>query len=225
MKKSTEWLRRPKTNNRCHEETPQRRTLGTLNGNKDKGETLSSTSKKIYQQISDKNILPRARTLRRRTQNAKNKTLFGDYHQGYGHKTQDCYDLKDAIEQAIREAKLNEFAQIIREPRNTGRERSEAPETRNPRNHRETDETMPIVSVITGANHTEKSKSAHKNDLKILSAVRIAPPQMPTIAFNGRDFENGVAESDAPMVISARVGPGIVRRTLVDTDADSNIMF
>ncbi|MED6206993.1 hypothetical protein PIB30_031669 [Stylosanthes scabra] len=83
----------------------------------------------------------------------------------------DCYDLKDGIEQAIRVGKLNEFTQIIREPRNAGRERLEGPETRNPRNLREADETMPIVPVITGANHTEKSKSAHKKDLKIIVDV------------------------------------------------------
>ncbi|MED6108196.1 hypothetical protein PIB30_021332 [Stylosanthes scabra] len=94
----------------------------------------------VYQQISDKGILPRARTLRGRTQNAKNKFLFCDYHQGFGHKTEDCYNLKDVIEQAIKEGKLNEFTQIIREPRNAGRERSEGPETQNPRNFRDNDE-------------------------------------------------------------------------------------
>ncbi|MED6109381.1 hypothetical protein PIB30_033077 [Stylosanthes scabra] len=95
---------------------------------------LITSISEIYQQISSKDILPRARTLKGRTQNARNKTLFCDYHHGYGHKTQDCYDLKDAIEQAIREGKLNEFIQVIREPRNVGRERSKGPETRNSRN-------------------------------------------------------------------------------------------
>ncbi|MED6215802.1 hypothetical protein PIB30_001419 [Stylosanthes scabra] len=137
--------------------------------------------------------------------------LIASITEGYGHKTQDCYDLKDAIEQAIREGKLGEFIQVIREPRNIGRERSEGPETRNPLNLKDTDETMPIVPVITGANHTEKSKSAHKKDLKILPTVRSAPPQLPTITFNNKDFEHGMADSDAPMVISAGVGPVIVR--------------
>ncbi|MED6144034.1 hypothetical protein PIB30_011536 [Stylosanthes scabra] len=137
--------------------------------------------------------------------------------QKYDHYTQDCYDLKDAIEQAIREGKLNEFTQIIREPRNPGREWSEGPETRNSRNLRDTDETMPIVPVITGANHTEKSMSAHKKNPKILAVVRSAPPQLPPITFDNKDFEHGMADSDAPMVISAGVGSGIVRRILIDT--------
>ncbi|MED6174939.1 hypothetical protein PIB30_073626 [Stylosanthes scabra] len=168
----------------------------------------------VYQQISDKGILSRARPLQGRTLNAKNKTLFCD-----------CYDLKNPIEQAIRERKLGEFIQVIREPRNIGRERSEGPETRNPRNLRDADKTMPIVPAITGANHTEKSKSAHKKDLKILATVRSAPPQLPAITFNNKYFEHGMADSDAPMLISAGVGPGIVRRILIDTGADSNIIF
>ncbi|MED6143944.1 hypothetical protein PIB30_010609 [Stylosanthes scabra] len=41
---------------------------------------LIASITEVYQQISDKGILPRARPLRGRTQNAKNKTLFCDYH-------------------------------------------------------------------------------------------------------------------------------------------------
>ncbi|MED6108516.1 hypothetical protein PIB30_024696 [Stylosanthes scabra] len=98
-------------------------------------------------------------------------------------KTRPCSvtTTKDAIEQAIREGKLGEFIQVIREPRNIGRKRSEGPETRNPRNLRDADETMPIVPVITGANHTEKFKSAHKKELKILATVQSAQPQFPAI--------------------------------------------
>ncbi|MED6217832.1 hypothetical protein PIB30_021309 [Stylosanthes scabra] len=91
------------------------------------------------------------------------------------------------------QAKAKEFIhheEIIRKPRNAGRERSEGPETRNPRNFRDNDESVPIVPVITGANHVEKSKSAHKKDLKILATVKSAPPQFPTITFQDKDLEH-----------------------------------
>ncbi|MED6210577.1 hypothetical protein PIB30_065423 [Stylosanthes scabra] len=87
----------------------------------------------IYHQVSKKGVLSKARPLKGRTQNAKNRSLYCDYHQGYEQKTQDCYDLKDAIEQAIRDGKLNDFIQIIREPRTSVRERSPKSESRNPR--------------------------------------------------------------------------------------------
>ncbi|MED6223973.1 hypothetical protein PIB30_079376 [Stylosanthes scabra] len=93
---------------------------------------LVASITEIYHQVSEKGVLPKAIPLKGRTQNAKNRSLYCDYHQGYGHKTQDCYDLKDAIEQAIRGGKLNEFVQIIREPRTSDRERSPKLESRNP---------------------------------------------------------------------------------------------
>ncbi|MED6112337.1 hypothetical protein PIB30_060772 [Stylosanthes scabra] len=120
----------------------------------------------------EKGILPKARPLKRRTHNAKNKSSFCDYHQGYGHKTQDCYNLKDAIKQAIRDGKLNEFIQIIREPRISDKERSPRPESRNPRFRQDNDEPVMKIVVITGSSATQKSKSALKKDLKILPTVR-----------------------------------------------------
>ncbi|XP_072074368.1 uncharacterized protein [Arachis hypogaea] len=140
-----------------------------------------------------------------------NKILYCDYHRGCGHRTRDCFDLKDALEQAIRDGKLHEFAKIIREPRRAEKYRSPEKEGRNPRTQRqasrespETDPTI-IVNIITGKDTPRKSKSALKKDLKIL--------------------EHGTSAEDAPFVISAKIGTGLVRRILVDTGADSNILF
>ncbi|XP_025630720.1 uncharacterized protein [Arachis hypogaea] len=69
----------------------------------------------VYQQIAEKGILSKPRLLKDQT--GGNKSLYYDYHKGYGHKMQDCYDLKDALEQAIRDGKLAEFSHLIRELR------------------------------------------------------------------------------------------------------------
>ncbi|RYR26704.1 hypothetical protein Ahy_B02g061003 [Arachis hypogaea] len=92
---------------------------------------LTAPITEVYHQIADRGIIPKARQLKERT--GGNKTLYCEYHRGYGHRTQDCFDLKDAIEQAIRDGKLPEFAKIIREPRRTERDRSSEREGRNPR--------------------------------------------------------------------------------------------
>ncbi|MED6202214.1 hypothetical protein PIB30_103085 [Stylosanthes scabra] len=84
----------------------------------------------------------------------------------------DNYTPMDAIEQAIRDGKLNEFVQIIREPRTFERERSPRPESRNPKYRRDDDELVMEIAVITGSSAPEKSKSALKKDLKILAAVQ-----------------------------------------------------
>ncbi|XP_072081047.1 uncharacterized protein [Arachis hypogaea] len=130
---------------------------------------LTAPITKIYHQIADRGIIPKARQLKERT--GGNKTLYCDYHRGYGHRTQDCFDLKDALEQAIRDGKLLEFAKIIREPKRAERDRLPEREGRNP------------------------------------------------------NCQHGTSAEDAPFVISARIGTVLVRRILVDTSADSNILF
>ncbi|XP_057720290.1 uncharacterized protein LOC130934770 [Arachis stenosperma] len=74
----------------------------------------------VYQQIVEKEILSKPRPLKDRT--GGNKSLYCDYHKGYEHKTHDYFDLKDALEQAIRDEKLAEFSHLIREPRRRGRD-------------------------------------------------------------------------------------------------------
>ncbi|XP_057719254.1 uncharacterized protein LOC130933647 [Arachis stenosperma] len=74
----------------------------------------------VYQQIAEKGILSKPRPLKDRTRG--NKNLYCDYHKGYGHKTQDCFDVKDALEQAIWDGKLVEFSHLIREPRRRERD-------------------------------------------------------------------------------------------------------
>ncbi|XP_072071956.1 uncharacterized protein [Arachis hypogaea] len=46
-----------------------------------------------------------------------------------------------------------------------------------------------------------------------------------TITFLHEDCQHSTSAEDAPFVISARIGTGLVRRILLDTGADSNILF
>ncbi|RYR19470.1 hypothetical protein Ahy_B03g064246 [Arachis hypogaea] len=192
---------------------------------------LTAPITEVYHQIADRGIIPKARQLKERT--GGNKTLYCEYHRGYGHRTQDCFDLKDAIEQAIRDGKLPEFAKIIREPRRAERDRSSEREGRNPRTQkqppRESPEEDPtiIVNVITGKDVSSKSKLTMKKDLKIMAVRNQVPISAAdnTITFLPEDCQHGTSAEDAPFVISARIGAGLVRRILVDTGTDSNILF
>ncbi|XP_072074362.1 uncharacterized protein [Arachis hypogaea] len=51
------------------------------------------------------------------------------------------------------------------------------------------------------------------------------PMSNKAITFLPEDCQHGTAAEDAPFVISAKIGTGLVRRILVDTGADSNILF
>ncbi|XP_025670159.1 uncharacterized protein [Arachis hypogaea] len=200
-------------------------------GNSQTTPPLTAPITEIYHQIVDRGIIPKARQLRERT--GGNKTLYCDYHRGYGHRTQDCFDLKDALEHAIRDGKLPEFAKIIREPKRTEKDRSPEREGRNLRTQKQPPRKSPeddpaiVVNVITGKDVSGKSRSTLKKDLKVL-AVRDQAPATPadrTITFLPEDCQHSTSAEDAPFVISARIRTGLVRRILVDTGADSNILF
>ncbi|XP_072081025.1 uncharacterized protein [Arachis hypogaea] len=92
--------------------------------------------------------------------------------------------------------------------------------------------TAPITEIYhqiadRGKDVSDKSKSTLKKDLKVLAVRDQAPTTTTdkTITFLPEDCQHGTSAEDAPFVISARIGTGLVRRILVDTGADSNILF
>nr|XP_025672873.1 uncharacterized protein LOC112772193 [Arachis hypogaea] len=183
----------------------------------------------VYQQIAEKGILPKPRPLKDRT--GGNKNLYCDYHKGYGHLTQDCFDLKDALEQAIREGKLAAFSHLIREPRRRYRDQDEEGKTRSAKRRQEPEggeHGLTVINVVTAKNAVPKSRSAHKKDAKVLSissSSTRSSKKPPFISFGPEDQWFDDIPENPPMVITARVGTGLVKRILVDTGANSNIMF
>ncbi|XP_025661819.1 uncharacterized protein [Arachis hypogaea] len=180
------------------------------------------------EQIADKGILSKPRQLKDRT--GGNKNLYCDYHKGYGHKTQDCFDLKDALEQAIREGKLAEFSHLIREPRRRNRSTEDKSQTIRQKREPEKDSErgLTVVNEVIGRDVPLRSKSASKKDIKVLSMSSGPTPtvwRVPSISFGLEDQRFDEVAENPPMVITARVGTGLVRQILVDTGVDSNIMF
>nr|XP_025677994.1 uncharacterized protein LOC112777822 [Arachis hypogaea] len=191
---------------------------------------LTAPIVEVYQQIADKDILSQPRQLKDRTGGKKN--LYCNYHKGYGHKIQDYFDLKDALEQAIREGKLADFSHLIREPRRRDHDRSSEDKNRAVRQRRELEEDnergLTVVNVVIGRDVPPKSKSASKKDAKVLAMSSGSTPpsrRVSSISFGPKDQWFDDATENPPMVITARVGTGLVKWILVDTGADSNIMF
>ncbi|XP_016207136.1 uncharacterized protein LOC107647582 [Arachis ipaensis] len=182
------------------------------------------------EQIAEKVISSKPRPLKDRT--GGNKSLYCDYHKGYGHKTQDCFDLKDALEQVIRDGKLAEFSHLIREPRRRDRNRDGEDKSRTVKRRQEPEDNergLTIVNVVIGRDVALRSKSTHKKDAKVLTVSSSSPTpnskRIPPISFGPDDQWFDEITENPSMVITAIVGTGLVKRILVDTGADSNIMF
>ncbi|MED6128206.1 hypothetical protein PIB30_095364 [Stylosanthes scabra] len=116
--------------------------------------------------ISQRGILSKPLSIRPRPN--LNRSLYCDYHKSSGHRTKDCFDLKDALEQVIREGKLFEFVQHVRPPRKQGDE--DEREGRNPQSQRQTelatDKAQVMINVMIGTSQLEKSNSVAKKILK-----------------------------------------------------------
>ncbi|XP_057720154.1 uncharacterized protein LOC130934615 [Arachis stenosperma] len=186
----------------------------------------------VYQQIADKGILSRPRSLKERM--GGKKSLYCDYHKGFGNNTQDCFDLKDALEQAIEEGKLSEFSRFIRKPRRREREHSEEDRSRTVKARQEptgaTNNPLTfVVNVVVGRDTPFKSKSATKKDTRILSISTGGPTTPnggpPMISFGPEDQWFPDLPENPPMVITTMIGTALVRRILVDTGVDSNILL
>nr|XP_025670128.1 uncharacterized protein LOC112769892 [Arachis hypogaea] len=152
---------------------------------------LTTPITEVYQQIAKKGILSRPQPLKDRT--GGNKSLYCEYHKGYGHKTQDYFDLKDALEQAIRDGKLAEFSHLIREPRRWNRDHEGEDRPRATRQRQEPegdDHGLTVVNVVTARNSAPRSRSAQKKDAKLL-AVSSSPARssrgLPSISFGPED--------------------------------------
>ncbi|XP_057745202.1 uncharacterized protein LOC130963069 [Arachis stenosperma] len=183
----------------------------------------------VYQQIAETGILSKPLSLKDRTEG--NKSLYCDYHKGYGHKTQDCFDLKDALEQAIPDGKLAEFSHFIRGPRRRDRDREGEDKTRAVKRRHELEDNehgLTIVNVVTARDATPRLRSAHKKDAKVLavfsSSVR-SPKRLPPISFGPEDQWFDKDTKNPPMVITARVGTVLIKWILGDTGADLKIVF
>nr|XP_025664700.1 uncharacterized protein LOC112763179 [Arachis hypogaea] len=187
---------------------------------------LTAPIMEVYQQIAEKGILSKSRPLKERT--GGNWSLYCDYHKGYGHKTQDCFDLKDALEQAIRDGKLAKFSHLIREPRQRNRDHDGEDRTRAAKRRQEpedNDQGLTIVNVVTAKNAVEVGTQKDAKVLVVSSSSARSTRKLPPISFGPEDqWFDEVGESP-PMVITARIGTGLFKRILVDTGADSNIMF
>ena len=92
---------------------------------------LSVSLADLYREVGQVEKFLKAKAIRVRANT--NRSLFCEYHNGFGHKTEDCYDLRDAVEQLIGEGRLVRY---IASQRSLGKRRAlplKDEERRNPR--------------------------------------------------------------------------------------------
>ena len=116
-----------------------------------------------------------------------NKSLFCKYHNSFGHRTEDCYDLRDAVEQLIREGRLAKYVASQRSPRrrrasdqvdeerwNLRSQRASEPEGNQGNNEEQITWTINvIVGGFAGDGTTKSSRKKHLQEIQNVSSRKI----------------------------------------------------
>ncbi|XP_025662046.1 uncharacterized protein [Arachis hypogaea] len=145
---------------------------------------------------------------------------YCEYHKLYGHSTNDCYDLKNVIENLAREGRLDSYL-TKRSDRHGKRNRDEEdrrdlpPQT--PKRH--------IHMISGGFAGGGLIKSSHKRYLNEVYQVGGELPDLPTISFDKEDGQGIVPRHNDPVVITMILANAHLHRTLVDQGRSADILF
>ena len=153
--------------------------------------------------------------------NKRNRNKCYRFHRGHGHDTDECFDLKQQIENLIRQGKLRNFhGQDHRDVKLKGKveESSQPP--------------LGGIKVIIGRNSTGQSSKSRKTYLKVVQNVQVSRQSLRTmtteeqaITFTDEDVERFHHLPDDAIVITFLIADCTTRRVLVDNGSSADILY
>ncbi|XP_047152768.1 uncharacterized protein LOC124824381 [Vigna umbellata] len=169
------------------------------------------------------------------------------YHKNMGHNTEECWTLRDKIEELIQAGKLKKYVRDERSPKSTDRpaqrstyrkdksRNSRAERPRSERRHsrsRSRSRERPLrghINTISGGfAGGGLSSSSRKRHVRALQSVHLVDKprhSMPPITFSDEDFHAPDPDQDDPMVITAEIARYGVSKVLVDQGSSVNILY
>ncbi|XP_030955724.1 uncharacterized protein LOC115977839 [Quercus lobata] len=153
--------------------------------------------------------------------NKRNKNKYCRFHRDHGHDTDECYDLKQQIENLIRQGKLKHFV---------GRDRTD--EKLKGKMEESSRPPLGEIRIIVGGNPMGQSSKSKKTYLKAVQNVQLSgrPPRTrfmdePTISFTDEDAERIHHPHDDAIVITLLIADYTTRRVLVDNGSSADILY
>ena len=153
--------------------------------------------------------------------NKCNRNKYCCFHRDHGHDTDECYDLKQQIENLIRQGKLRNFL---------GREHKGEK-----LKGKVEESSLPLlgeIRVIIGGSSAGQSSKSRKTYLKVVQNVQLSRrlPRMRTmdeqaITFMDEDAERVRHPHDDAIVITLLIVDYTTRRVLVDNGSSADILY
>ncbi|RDX74024.1 hypothetical protein CR513_46273, partial [Mucuna pruriens] len=175
-------------------------------------------------------------------QGTKGKVMGNDkdgwcnFHQTFGHITEDCWVLKMQIEKLVQAGHLNRYIRRSsnEQCKSRGSSRGRSANTKNPP-HRGTIATISRGKMTTFLpNHkqevrrTEEERRVERVQV-VLTRANMTPlgrkEPTPTITFDDRDLKRGTFGRDESMVISVMATEYKIEHVLIDQGSSANILY
>ncbi|XP_030964303.1 uncharacterized protein LOC115985502 [Quercus lobata] len=153
--------------------------------------------------------------------NKHNKSKYCHFHRDHRHDTDECYDLKQQIENLIRQGKLSHF--VGRDHRDEKLKGKMEESSRPP---------LGEIRIIVGENSMGQSSKSKKTYLKVVQNVQLSgrSPRTRsrdelTISFIDEDAERIHHPHDDAIVITLLIADYTTKRVLVDNGSSANILY
>ena len=160
----------------------------------------------------------------------RDNTKYCEFHRDYGHRTDNCIQLKREIEYLIRRGYLWRFIS----PENQAQNQS--PTQQPPHRQTTTQHQQPLgeIHVISGGfpggGESSSARKAHLRSIRSaeigeIQAVSKLPRLDTSITFSDSDLEGCQHPHDDPLVVRAIVANKTVHRVLIDNGSSADIIF
>ena len=166
----------------------------------------------------------------------RDNTKYYEFHRDYGHRTDDCIQLKREIEYLIRRGYLRRFISPENQPQNQAQNQALAQQPPPPPRQTTTQHQQPLgeIHVISGGfaegGESSSARKAHLRSIRsakvgVIQAVSKLPRLDTSITFSDSDLEGCQHPHDDPLVVRAVVANKTVHRVLVDNGSLADIIF
>ena len=153
--------------------------------------------------------------------NKRNKNKYCRFHRDHGHDTNECYDLKQQIENLIKQGKLRNFL---------GRDHKDQKLNGNIK-----EPSRPLlgeIRIIIGGTLVEQSSKLRKTYMKVVQNVQLSeqPPRTKgadeqVFTFTDEDAGRVHHPYDDAIVITLLITYYMTRRVLIDNGSSADILY
>ena len=166
----------------------------------------------------------------------RDNTKYCEFHRDYGHRTDNCIQLRREIEYLIQRGYLRRFISPGNQAQSQTQNQNQAPTQQSQPHQTTTQHQQPLgeIHVISGGfaggGESSSARKAHLRsirsaDMGEIQAVSKVPRVDTTITFSDSDLEGCQHPHDDPLVVRAIVANTTVHRVLVDNGSSADIIF